>query len=148
MTQKSDAFQKSNEGDLLKILGTQVRFLCTGKNTAGGFSVLEVELPIGSGAPPHHHPWDEAYYILAGTIDFMLGDKTMEVTTGDFLYAPGGTIHSFSGLSDKPAKMLVFDSPADSEGFFKDVDAEVKTLPEDLEKVSDIGKRHQFTFIN
>ena len=147
MSDKTAIYQQRNEGEVLGVLGTQVKFLCTSNNTAGGFSILQVELPKGSGAPPHHHPWDEAYYLISGKLEFQLGNDAISMSAGDFIYAPGDTVHSFSGASDDPATMLVFDSPAHSEAFFRELDREVKTVPDDLSKVPDIGKRHKLTFL-
>jgi hypothetical protein len=42
--------------------------------------------------------------------------------------------------------MLVFDSPAHSESFFRELGREVKEMPRDLAKLPDIGKRHQIRF--
>jgi quercetin dioxygenase-like cupin family protein len=147
MTEKTAIHQPGSEAEILAVLGTQVKFLCTGDDTGSGFSLLEVALPEGSGAPPHHHPWDEAYYLLAGEVAFQLDDRTIAMTAGDFIYAPGGMVHSFTGASAQPARMLVFDSPAHSEAFFRALDREVKDIPDDLAKVADIGKRHKLTFL-
>ncbi len=147
MNDKQSSYVRAQDGERLSVIGTAVRFLCTGSNTGGGFSLLEVELPEGSGAPPHHHPWDECYYLLSGELEFLLDGQTRSVKGGDFLYAPGGTVHAFTGTSTKPARMLVFDAPAHSEGFFRDLDAEVRVLPDDLDKVPEIGRRHQLQFL-
>ena len=144
---KNKTYVKKGEGELLAILGTQVKFLCTSESTDKGFSILEVELPQGTGAPPHHHPWDEAYYLLSGNVTFQLEEQVIAMTAGEFIYAPGGTVHGFKGASGEAAKMLVFDSPAHSEAFFRELDSEVKVLPDDLGKVPAIGERHKLTFL-
>ncbi len=147
MTSKTERYQKRHEGEVRGVLGTEVKFLCTSSHTAGGFSILEVVLPKGRGAPPHHHPWDEAYYLISGGVEFHLGDNRLAMAAGDFIYAPGGTVHGFTGASEAPARMLVFDSPAHSEAFFRELDSEVKLMPDDLAKVPAIGRRHKLTFV-
>lgn len=137
---------KRGEGETLSVLGAQVRFLCQAEWTNRTFSLMEVLLPKDQGPPPHDHPWDEAYYVIDGQVRFMLGDETQIVERGDFIYAPGGTLHSFKGVSDDPARVLVFDAPATAEQFFRDVDREVKSYPADLAKVPEIGLRHQLRF--
>jgi len=102
--------------------------------------------PKDSGPPPHEHDWDEAYYVLAGEVSFTLGGEMLEVSTGDFLYAPGRTVHSFHGTSDEPARVLIFDAPGHAGSFFKEVDQEVRELPQDLPKVPGIGERHGVRF--
>ena len=101
----------------------------------------------GGGPPPHDHPWDEAYYVVAGEVKFMVGEQVHMVKAGDFVYAPGGTLHSFQGASQSPARVLVFDAPAAAGGFFRDIDREIKSMPQDLPKVLEIGARHRLRFV-
>lgn len=137
---------KQGEGESLVVMGAGVRFLCAADKTQHKWSLMEVSLPEGAGPPPHHHPWDEAYYVLEGEADFSLGGQVRRVRTGDFLYAPGGTAHGFSGASRQPARLLIFDAPAHAESFFRDVDREVKS-PADMAKVPGIGARHSIDFL-
>jgi len=138
---------KKGEGETLSVLGADVRFLLEAARTNNTFSLMEVVLPKDQGPPPHDHPWDEAYYIIEGDVWFLVGEKEEVFSTGDFVYAPGGTLHAFHGAADNPARVLVFDTPATAEGFFRDVAREVKLMPEDLAKVPEIGLRHQLRFM-
>ena len=138
---------KNGDGEKMPVLGTNVRFLLEAARTNHAFSLMEVELPRDQGPPPHDHPWDEAYYIVDGRVWFLVDDKEMIVSTGDFVYAPGGTVHSFRGAGDEPARVLVFDAPATAEGFFKEAAKEVVSYPEDLAKVPEIGLRHGLRFM-
>jgi quercetin dioxygenase-like cupin family protein len=137
---------RRNEGQTLSVLGTQVRFLCEADRTDRTFSLMEVVLPKDQGPPPHEHPWDEAYYVLEGEVRFQLGDRVQVFNSGDFIYAPGGMVHAFQGATEQPARVLVFDAPATAEGFFREVDQEVKSYPSDLAKLPEIGLRHQLHF--
>jgi quercetin dioxygenase-like cupin family protein len=138
---------KNGDGEKMPVLGTNVRFLLDAARTNHAFSLMEVELPKDQGPPPHDHPWDEAYYIVDGRVWFLVDDKEMIVSTGDFVYAPGGTVHSFRGAGEEPARVLVFDAPATAEGFFKEAAKEVVSYPEDLAKVPEIGLRHGLRFL-
>lgn len=143
---KQPAVVMSGHGESLNVMGAGVRFLCTGDRTDKAWSLMEVDLPEGSGPPPHHHPWDEAYYVVAGRVRFSIEGKDQVVGTGDFIYAPGGTVHGFQAISTEPARMLIFDAPAHAESFFREVDQEVKG-PDDMPKVPLIGSRHQIEFL-
>jgi hypothetical protein len=47
--------------------------LADAADTGGRWSMMEQLLPRGSGPPPHKHLWsDETFYILDGTITFLL----------------------------------------------------------------------------
>jgi quercetin dioxygenase-like cupin family protein len=136
-----------DEGERLRVLGTQVRFVCNAEQTGKAWSLMEVLLPENAGPPPHDHPWDEAYYVVEGSVRFSLAGEERLVRAGDFVYAPGGTLHGFKGAAAAPSRMLIFDAPAHAEAFFRDCEREVRDLPADLAKVPDIGDRHQIRFV-
>jgi quercetin dioxygenase-like cupin family protein len=129
------------------VMGVEVRFLCTGERTGREWSLIECSVPKDAGPPPHEHAWDEAYYIVAGQARFTIGDRELIAQAGDFLYAPGGTVHSFQGAGDEPARLLVFDAPAAAEAFFREAAAEVRNVPQDFAKVPGIGARHGIRFV-
>src|SRR3954470_12297144 len=137
---------RQGQAEELRVTGARLKFLCTGEKTAKAWSLMEVELPKHSGPPPHHHPWDEAYYVIEGEVRFSLGGREELVRAGEFIYAPGGAVHGFEGVSEKPARLLIFDAPAHAEAFFKEVDREVKDYPRDMAKMPAIGERHQIHF--
>jgi quercetin dioxygenase-like cupin family protein len=133
------------EGENLRVMGADVKFLCTADRTDSAWSLMEVALPPDAGPPPHRHPWDEAYYVIEGEVRFSLEGQERLVRGGDFIYAPGGTLHGFKGASQEPARVLIFDAPAHAESFFREVEREVKA-PQDMAKVPEIGQRHQIEF--
>lgn len=138
---------KRDEGETMGVLGAQVRFLCPADATGRAWSLMEAVLPLHAGPPAHEHPWDEAYYVVEGEVRFTVDGKVQTVKAGDFIYAPGGTVHAFQGASEQPARMLVFDAPGHAEQFFRDVDREVRRIPDDLAKVPEIGARHRLRFL-
>ena len=76
------------------------------------FSVFESSPPPGvPGAPPHvHHSYDEAWFIIEGTVEFMLGDRRERLEAGGFAFAPRGVVHSFANPGPAEARMLVIGS--------------------------------------
>ena len=56
------------------------------------FSVFESSPPPGvPGAPPHvHHSYDEAWFIIEGTVEFILGDRRERLGRGDLPSLRGG----------------------------------------------------------
>lgn len=138
---------KEGAGEALRVMGALVKFLCTGEKTGGKWSLMETALPEGAGPPPHRHPWDEAYYVIAGEVRFSLDGREQVFRAGDFVYAPANTLHGFSGVSKSVARVLIFDTPAHTEGFFREVDREVRRMPEDLPKALAIAERHDIHFV-
>jgi len=139
---------KSQDVRPLHVLGTEVRFLCEGHSTNNVWSLMEVTLPQDAGPPPHSHPWDEAYFVTEGEVQFTVGDQRFTATVGDFVYTPGSVVHGFRGASQRPAHVLIFDAPAHAGTFFKRVDREVRELPRDLHKVLDIGEDAGIRFVH
>jgi quercetin dioxygenase-like cupin family protein len=138
---------KAQEAEVLNVLGTQLRLVCPAEKTGQAWSLMEAVLPKHSGPPSHFHPWDEAYYVVAGSIRFVLDGQELIVETGDFILAPGGTVHSFEGISDIDARVLIFDTPAHSAAFFREIDQKVRRFPDDLQKLPEIGARHNLRFV-
>lgn len=89
--------------------------------TNGRWSAFEYHVPAAFPGPPlhYHRQMEEIFYVLEGVVTFHLGDKAMEARQGAFVYVPAGSIHTFSNPSDKPARMLVIDTPGGFEGYFE-----------------------------
>lgn len=138
---------KAGERAPLNVLGMPLRFLCDARETGGAWSLFEEEVPLGMGPPPHRHDWDEAYYVLEGEVDFEIDGRTVKSTIGDFNYLQRNTIHAFRGASSKPARVLIFAAPAHASEFFEEVNSEVRSLPDDLRKIPEIGSRHGIEFV-
>lgn len=138
---------RRSDGETLNVLGMPLRFLCDSQDTADAWSLMEEDIPAGHGPPPHRHDWDEAYYVVSGALDFQIDGEAVRVEAGDFAYLPRNTVHAFKGGSETPARVLIFAVPAHSSAFFKDVNREVRTVPEDLAKVPEIGRRHGIEFM-
>jgi quercetin dioxygenase-like cupin family protein len=143
---KEPLIVKQGQGEELPVMGSVVRFVCHAENTGNAWSMMECAAPKDVGPPPHHHAWDEAYYVIAGKVRFTLEGREVVLGAGEFVLIPGGTVHGFQGATDD-ARMLIFDAPAHSEGFFVEASREVRQIPNDLPKVPGIGERHGIHFM-
>jgi quercetin dioxygenase-like cupin family protein len=85
--------------------------------------------------------------VVEGALDFEIDGEPVRVEAGGFTYLPRNTVHAFKGASPSPARVLIFAVPAHSSAFFKDVNREVRTVPEDLAKMPAIGQRHGIEFM-
>lgn len=129
-------------------VGYATAFLCDAQNTDGAWSLMEEDIPIGLGPPPHRHDWDEAYYVIEGALLFQIDGKPERLDRGDFVYLPRNTVHAFKGASPSPARVLIFAAPAHSSAFFEEVNREVRSVPGDLSKMPAIGRRHGIEFVH
>src|SRR5690349_5663549 len=78
MGHREPVTMRRGEGEALNVMGAQVRFLCGAEKTGEAWSLMEVVLPKDSGPPPHHHPWDEAYYVVEGRLSFEIAGSVMD----------------------------------------------------------------------
>jgi mannose-6-phosphate isomerase-like protein (cupin superfamily) len=63
-------------------------------------------------APLHvHHSDDEAWYVLEGTLGFVVGDKEVEAPAGSAVLVPRGTPHSYWNARPEPARYLLVMTP-------------------------------------
>ena len=80
---------------------------------APGFAIFVNDFPgLGGGPPAHHHnSYDEAFYVLAGDMEFCVDGTTALVPTGSMAFVPRGATHSFRNPLPEPARMLVITTP-------------------------------------
>lgn len=100
----------------LDLIGEDLTVLASGTQT-GSYEIFLQVGRAGSGPPPHHHPWDEAFYLLRGAVTFGAGGQESTVGTGTLVHIPGGTTHWFR-VGEGGAEMLSVTSPAGAAGFF------------------------------
>jgi mannose-6-phosphate isomerase-like protein (cupin superfamily) len=138
---------KAGDRKPLNVLGMPLTMLCEASETNGNWSLFEEEVPLGMGPPAHRHDWDEAYYILDGQVDFEIDGETTSSARGDFNHLPRGTDHGFKGASESAARVLIFASPAHGSEFFHELSEQVRTVPNDLTKIPEIGRQHGIEFM-
>jgi mannose-6-phosphate isomerase-like protein (cupin superfamily) len=87
-------------------------FLADGAETSERYSISEWWLePNTKGPGAHSHPEDDVFYVVEGTMTFLLGERWVEAPRGSFVVAPGGTTHDFENRSDTRAGALNFSIP-------------------------------------
>lgn len=105
--------------------------LADAADTGGRWSMMEQLLPKGSGPPPHKHLWsDETFYILDGTITFLLENEIRTATKGAFINVARNTLHAFRVDSDT-ARFLNGYTPASMETLVAELGrrTDQRTLP-------------------
>jgi quercetin dioxygenase-like cupin family protein len=80
---------------------------------AAAFAVFESELAPGAPGPaPHRHlADDEAFYVLAGSVAFLLDGEVTTCGPGSCVVVPRGVAHGFGNPSAEPARVLVVTTP-------------------------------------
>lgn len=104
-------------------------FLADGPETRDTYSISEWWLEPGQkGSGAHaHEANDDIFYMLEGTMHFLVGKKWMGLSAGDFLRVPAGVTHDFENRGRKRAGFLNIYIPG---GFEKDMPAIVDWFKE------------------
>ena len=102
-----------------------VRVLASGPETGGVFSLLEWTAAVSNSRGRNrdygvhrHNGIEETFYILEGSLEFILGDQILALREGDFIRVPAGTKHGYENVSGSPVKMLVSFLPGGFEQLF------------------------------
>jgi quercetin dioxygenase-like cupin family protein len=91
----------------------------TAGQSGGALGVVEVTSPPGGGPVPHVHPnTDETFYMLAGELKFVQGDRVFTAGAGDLVFCPRGIVHGFTNPGIQPARMIFAYTPGGAEGLF------------------------------
>jgi quercetin dioxygenase-like cupin family protein len=130
----------ANEGPVYRVVGDEVRMLASGD----AYEVFELRGPANSGPPPHMHPWNEAYFVIDGEVDVLVGGHATRATAGSFVSIPAGTVHCYRILSSG-AKFLVLTSPSGASAFFEEMDRETGGSCDDMAAVVRVANKHCVT---
>ena len=66
----------------------------------------------GDQAPPHvHHGSDEAFYVLDGELEVLMGDERRTYVAGELAYIAAGTVHTFANRGPGTTRVLVVMTP-------------------------------------
>jgi quercetin dioxygenase-like cupin family protein len=95
------------EGEDFWLYGALVTIKASADDTAGQFSLIDVEAPAGVGSPWHvHRDEDEWFYVRDGEFTLYVGDERLTLTAGGFAFGPKGVPHTFFA-GPAGGKMLV-----------------------------------------
>ena len=112
-------------GDAYRVMSDVIRFVVTGEQTDGAFSLVEIEVPPGGGPPPlHTHPVHESFCVIEGDVSVFYespdeGLIRAEPAPGTVVHVRSGVPHTFRNLSSRPARVWAIFAPAPMmEAFF------------------------------
>ena len=97
-------------------------FKADGAETAGRYSISEWWLePNTKGPGAHSHSEDDVFFVLAGTMSFLVDKTWIDAPAGSFVLIPGGITHDFENRSAVKAGALNFSAPGDFETNMPDI---------------------------
>ncbi|RYY76183.1 MAG: cupin domain-containing protein [Gammaproteobacteria bacterium] len=117
LKQSENIFLAPGEGRPYAMGRISAVFKADERETAGKYSISEWWLePNTQGPGAHSHDEDDIFYVIEGTMSFLLGDKWMDAAKGSFVLAAGGTTHDFQNRSSSRAGVLNISVPGNFEG--------------------------------
>jgi quercetin dioxygenase-like cupin family protein len=130
--------------DAMQVLGTQVKLISDGSMTPG-FAVTHQSGDATMGPPPHSHDWDELFYVIAGSVDFICNGQKSSCSAGSLIFVPAGQVHGFQyGL--KGGEMLeITGNGSKAPAMFTSIDAEIPPGPPNIPQVIDVLGRYGVT---
>jgi quercetin dioxygenase-like cupin family protein len=109
------------EGERIWLGEATMTLKATASSTGGELMLIETLAPVGHGPPLHvHHDEHEAFYVLEGRLEVLVGGARHEAGAGAFAFLPRGIAHTFRVIGDTPARMLTIAVPGGLEGFFRE----------------------------
>ena len=110
--QRHPIFLAPNEGREYQMGRIRAVFKADGAETNNAYSISEWWLdPNTKGPGPHSHPEDDVFYVIEGTMTFLVGERWIEAPRGSFVLAPAGTTHDFENRSPARAGVLNLSYP-------------------------------------
>jgi quercetin dioxygenase-like cupin family protein len=116
---------------------TRVRLVTEGDDPV---TVIEATSADREWLPRHSHPWDELTYVLAGTMEFKVGDAHSVGGPGTLVSLPRGVPHTLR-VPEGEARYLMITLGAPSLEFLKEV-GQVYAEGPTREKLVAVAHRH------
>jgi quercetin dioxygenase-like cupin family protein len=92
----------------------------SGEDTGGAYCLLEFRVAPGLGVPLHTHTReDEAYFVLSGELEAIVGGKRFLLKPGDTFVAPRDIPHELRNSGNTENHYVIMFSPSGFEEFLK-----------------------------
>jgi mannose-6-phosphate isomerase-like protein (cupin superfamily) len=78
--------------------------------------------PMFTGPPPHiHDEMDHCFYILEGSVRFVVRGEELSAIPGSFVHIPRGVPHAFGNPAESPNRFLEINTPAGFERYYREL---------------------------
>ena len=131
----------------IKPFGLDMKVLLTTEATGGAISVIQGWHKPGEGPPDHvHFNQEEVFFILEGTYELTVGDKTSTVGPGTIVFIPRNVVHRFKNVGDTTGRMLDWSLPGGQDLYFKAISDLAASDGFTGQKVMEISRKFDTNF--
>ena len=111
------------EGELLRAGSSELRFKAQATDGDGQLTLSEMTVAPGFPGPPLHihSGFTDSFYVVEGTLEVRVGDRTVEAPPGTFAAFPAGTPHTFSNPGTEVVRAVNVMAPAGFEAYIKEL---------------------------
>ena len=137
--------RRPGEGETWPVGPTWVRLLVGTANTDGQASIEELGVGAGFPGPPAHihRKTSHAWYVLEGELLLTVGETTVAMTHGGFMFVPKGISHTFANESAGEGRLLQISMPSGFEEYLRELRENFPPGSEaDPERIVEIMGRH------
>ncbi len=96
---------------LLAYSGISVKMLVDRNFGADHVTMFTVDYELGGAAQAHDHPFEEAYFFLAGEIEAELDGQYYTLRAGDVVFAGVGSVHGFYNVGNQRVRWIETQAP-------------------------------------
>jgi quercetin dioxygenase-like cupin family protein len=118
------------------VVGDTYTILLSGAETAGQYSLIDMNIPHCGGPGPHRHDFEEMFHILDGEVEFTFRGEKHVVKAGMTVNIPANAPHFFTNIEGRRARMLCMCAPAGQEEFFMGIGTPVESRTAPVPKQS------------
>ena len=110
-------------GQRIFVLGAEIIVKISSTDTGGAFTVFEGCTEPLQGPPLHRHlDQDEWWYILEGEFRFVVDGKEIRARSGDTVFAPRGSRHTFQNIGNTVGRTLTTVVPGGLDEYFQELE--------------------------
>jgi mannose-6-phosphate isomerase-like protein (cupin superfamily) len=125
------------------------RVLAGAELTGGAVGFADARIPPHTAGPDlhAHSREDEASYVIAGVMTYVIGEGTFEAGPETLVWLPRGIPHTFANRGDEEAWILGLTTPADLQEMFRERSAYFASLdgPPDPAYMAELAARFGLT---
>lgn len=116
-------------------------------HTDNRYTVLELVLPPGAGAPLHvHQREDEILLIVEGECEVRYGGETHVALPGALVVFPKGQTHAFRNTGQTPNRIMITAVPGGLDRYFDEIRVQSESGQLTQASLDEINQRYEIDF--